>query len=551
MYGLKSIKLYFFSILKLFFLNFKNIYFKSNFYNRKLITFIPDRIFYKPSTYLSASLAVISNDFYKIIDTAPELLWKENIKDKLKFKNLHSFLWLARLDRKNNKIMTKNIIRSWINIYYNYDPSTWEMEITARRIIAWSSNTDMTLENSDKEYKENFFLSLIKQSNFLSKNLKKLLYDPSKIICCAAIILSGMMFKENESNYKIGIKELEKVVKNYFDEDGFPKSRNPEEVFICLKYLILIREWFKEAQKPIPDFLNEIISKCGSCYAMLSCSNKQFPLFNGATEINHKDYDSFLKNLKYKFISKNYEVSNLIKIKKKKFEFFIDCGNPPPTNFTKYYQAGCLAFELNSNKQKVICNSGYGKYLSPKLTSLSRSTASHSTLYINDTSSCIFQKNKFINKVYGNSLVEEHKVIKKSYIEEKDFYSITASHNGYEKKFGYIHTRSIKILKKEDKIFGHDELKKTKNYSNPLIYFIRFHIYPNIKIVKTKAGNSILISLSNGEGWLLQNQTNSFQIEKDIFFGKKNKIINNESVAISGNINKEVISIKWLIERVS
>ena len=150
MYGLKSIKLYFFSILKLLFLNFKKIYFKSNFYNRKLITFIPDRIFYKPSTYLSDSLTTISNDFYKISDAAPELLWKENIKDKLKFKNLHSFLWLARLDRKNNKIMTKNIIRSWINIYYNYDPSTWEMEITARRIIAWSSNTDITLENSDK-----------------------------------------------------------------------------------------------------------------------------------------------------------------------------------------------------------------------------------------------------------------------------------------------------------------------------------------------------------------------------------------------------------------
>ena len=66
MYSLKSIKLYFFSILELFFLNFKNIYFKSNFYNRKLITFIPDRIFYKPSTYLSDSLTTISNDFYKI-----------------------------------------------------------------------------------------------------------------------------------------------------------------------------------------------------------------------------------------------------------------------------------------------------------------------------------------------------------------------------------------------------------------------------------------------------------------------------------------------------
>jgi len=551
MYRIKSIKLYFFCIIKLFFLSFKNFYFRSNFYNKKLITFIPDRIFYNPSTYLSASLTTISNDFYKIINIAPELLWKTNTKDKIEFENLHSFLWLARLDRKNSKIITKDIIKSWINIFFNYEPNTWEMEITAKRIIAWSSNIDITLEDSGKVYKEKFFISLIKQSNFLLKNLNSLLHEKSKIICCAAIILSGLIFKENDLNYKIGIKELERIIKNYFDVTGFPKSRNPEELFICIKYLILIREWLKESQRPIPDFLNEIIHKCGNCYAILSCKNNQFPLFNGATEINHKDYDLFLKTLKYKFTNKEHEVADLVKIKKKKFEFFIDCGNPPPDNFAKYYQAGCLAFELISNKQKIICNSGYGKYSSLKLASISRSTAAHSTLYINDTSSCIFQKNKFINKIYGSSLVERHRVINKNYTEDKDFYSIIAAHNGYEKKFGYIHTRSIKILKKEDKIFGQDELKKTKNYSNSLVYFIRFHIYPGIKIVKTKAGNSILISLPNGEGWLLQNKTKNFEIEKNIFLGNKNKIINNESVTFSGNINEEIISIKWEIERVS
>ena len=153
--------------------------------------------------------------------------------------------------------------------------------------------------------------------------------------------------------------------------------------------------------------------------------------------------------------------------------------------------------------------------------------------------------------MYGNSLVQKHKIINKNYTEDKDYYSITASHNGYDKKFGYIHTRSIKILKNEDKIFGHDELKKTKNYSKPLIYFVRFHIYPNTRIVKTKAGNSILISLPNREGWLLQSKTNDFEIEKNIFLGNKNKIMNNESIFISGIISKEIIVIKWEIERVS
>ena len=64
MQKLKSIKPYFFSILKLFFLSFRNFYFKSSFYNKKLTTFVPDRIFYTPSTYLSASLTTISSDFY-------------------------------------------------------------------------------------------------------------------------------------------------------------------------------------------------------------------------------------------------------------------------------------------------------------------------------------------------------------------------------------------------------------------------------------------------------------------------------------------------------
>lgn len=551
MYKLKSIKLYFFSILKLFFLNFRNIYFKTNFYNKKLITFIPDRIFYNPSTYLSASLTTITSDFYKITNTKPKSLWKTSVKEKQEFENLHSFLWLNKLDRKNSKIITKDIIVSWINTFLNYDPHTWKMEITAKRIIAWSSNTDITLENSDKIYKEKFFLSLIKQSNFLSKNLKNLFYNPSKIICCASIILSGMMFKEYLSNYKIGIKELEKIIKNYFDDTGFPKSRNPEELFICIKYLILIREWHKESQRPIPDFLNEIISKCGNCYALLSCSNKQFPLFNGASEINYKDYDIFLKNLKYKFVNKNHEIADLIKITKKKFEFFIDCGDPPPNIFAKYYQAGCLSFELISNKQKVICNSGYGKYLSPELSSMSRSTAAHSTLYINDTSSCIFQKNQSINKVYGSSLIHKHRVIKKNYTEDKDFYFVVATHNGYEKKFGYIHTRSIKISKNEDKIFGHDELRKTKKYLGLLNYFVRFHVYPDTKIVKTTAGNSILIGLSNGEGWSLLSKTSNFEIEKNIFFGNKSRIINNESISMSGEITGEIVSIKWMIERVN
>ena len=76
-------------------------------------------------------------------------------------------------------------------------------------------------------------------------------------------------------------------------------------------------------------------------------------------------------------------------------------------------------------------------------------------------------------------------------------------------------------------------------------------MYPNIKIVKTKSGKSVLFSLPNGDGWLLKNSENIFKIEKNIFLGNKNKIINNESILISGKVDKELSVIEWEIERVN
>ena len=50
---------------------------------------------------------------------------------------------------------------------------------------------------------------------------------------------------------------------------------------------------------------------------------------------------------------------------------------------------------------------------------------------------------------------------------------------------------------------------------------------------------------------MLQSKTNDLEIEKNIFLGNKNKIINNESISISGNMSEDLISIEWDIERVS
>ena len=549
MLNLKIIRLYFFSIINLTYLKFKFFYYKTNFYNKSLLTSEPIRFLYTPSSFLIAPLMSSDDKIYKVKNFSTDKIWKSNITNNSEFENLHNFLWLVKIDRKESRSATQSILSGWINKYFNYNSKTWEINILAKRIIAWSSNADITLYKSDNNYKKKFFSSLIKQSNFLIKNIHNLPVDANKIICFAAIILSGLIFKESDSNFNYGMKELEKMLLSYFDKSGFPKSRNPEDVFISIKYLILIREWLKEAQKPSPEFLNNIILNCGKCYDFLKNSNKKLPLFNGTAEIDHDKYDIFLKQLKYNFKTNNNEKGDFYKIFHHKTELFFDAGNPPQNKFSNSYQAGCLAFELIFKGEKVICNSGFGKYLNSKLSILSRNTAAHSTLYINNTSSTLFQKNEFIRKVYGNSLTQKHKVLEKNFGEDKESYNIYAMHNGYEKKFGYLHKRSIKMLKKENKIYGIDKLYKTKDLQNLIHYFIRFHVYPGVKVVKTQGKNSALIKQPNGTGWIIKSIENNLNVERSIFLGRKNAV-NNECIYINGSTKETELSIKWEIERI-
>ena len=63
------------------------------------------------------------------------------------------------------------------------------------------------------------------------------------------------------------------------------------------------------------------------------------------------------------------------------------------------------SYHLNTfGWNKIITNCGFGSNISSKAELISRLTASQSTLTINDTSVTKFERNKLINRVFGNSI---------------------------------------------------------------------------------------------------------------------------------------------------
>ena len=543
MFGLKSVYFYLIAYQITLIKFFKKLYFSSKNYNKSLESKTPQQVYYNPNPFLLSIITSYNNQSFKISDVDPNIFWLENKKKDTE--QMHNFFWLNLIDRKTDHKKLKKIIFVWMLKNSKYRQRIWETSTLSARIISWILNIDIILNNSTFDFRKNFLDCVINQTNHLKKNIRFEKNLSKKIEILTAIILTGLVFKEYEENFDIGIKELEALVKVFFDNNGFPLSRNPDDLVFFSKYLIFCKEIIKDSQRYIPEFLEDIIEKNLNCIHFIKTPNNQLPLFNGATSLNLSQIGKYLENFKPKV--KNNNLGGLLRIKYKNHFLLVDVDRPPQRKFSKSYQSGPLSFEYFLDGIKIITNSGFGYNISKKAEFLSRLTACQSTLTINETSITKFEKNEIISKIFGNSIQDSFKSFDVLSKNENHLVGFSASNNGYEKKFGCIHKREIYLDKENNFLKGTDHIFKAKD-GYPIRYAFRFHVNPELSVVKTMSGNSALIQITKNKSLIFTIHDENLEIEKSIFFGEK-KIIDSACITISGNlVNKNKI-FNWEIKK--
>ena len=168
----------------------------------------------------------------------------------------------------------------------------------------------------------------------------------------------------------------------------------------------------------------------------------------------------------------------------------MDIGSSPIITQSNDYQSGALSFEIISSGKKLISNSGYFANKQNKLNKLSKSTALQSTLIIEDYSSCSFKSGEISGYVIDQGL----KIINKNVIFEENYWKISASHDGYIKKFGSIHNREIEFYPEQTKFVGTDKIIR-KNKNKNVKFDIRFHLNPGSKVMETQDNKLSLIHI--------------------------------------------------------
>ena len=175
--------------------NIRKIYLRSNFYDSKISKVDENNLEYKPSPHLLSSLIRYQKQKFKIEDFSLDEIWgNKNINSK-DFDRLNNFYWFFSLDLKSSKKSTQSVIQNWISYNFKYNVKSWSFDLTAKRIIAWLSCHNLTYEENNKNYTNNFNAMIKKQANHLISEINKSNLIDDKLIGCASIILVIKMKK--------------------------------------------------------------------------------------------------------------------------------------------------------------------------------------------------------------------------------------------------------------------------------------------------------------------------------------------------------------------
>ena len=194
MSNLKSIYFYFLAVQISLIKFLKKVYFRTNYYNKSLVSKTPQQFYFHPNPFLLSTIKNYKKYSFKISEIDPNIFWKKP-KNLTEQKELHNFLWLSLIDRKNDGKSLQKLINLWMLKYPKYKKNIWENTVLSKRIISWILNADIILNNGYFDFKKKFLSKIIMQANHLKKNIKFEKNHISRIEILTALLLTGLVFK--------------------------------------------------------------------------------------------------------------------------------------------------------------------------------------------------------------------------------------------------------------------------------------------------------------------------------------------------------------------
>jgi uncharacterized heparinase superfamily protein len=481
---------------------------------------------------LRTSDPTISAEFYgghfsfagKTVDTDGNSPFDISPPSRLWAVELHSFGWLRHMRAADTIVARANaraLVEDWIRNCGRGHPVGWDKDVIARRVLAWLSQSPMVLDGCDQDFHRKFIRVLVRQVRYLRRTINDAQDGLPRMRMCIALMAACVSISGQARHFPQTSRRLDQEIERQILPDGGHISRNPAAILEILADLLPVRQAIiAQGQSPSQVVMNAI-DRMTPMIRFFRHGDGAFAHFNGmsttptdlvATLLAYDDARGAPPNNAAHSAYQRLAAGHTVVI--------ADVGAPPPVAVSREAHAGCLSFELSHGVNRLVINCGVPAPNHADWRYVARTTAAHSTLTINDKSSCLFLTGRRVRQGLGVPILfgPDNVVIKRE--ETNEGTAISARHNGYEERFGFLHERVLSLAVDGNQLDGIDRITQPGPAAGRgrNRYAIRFHLHPSVKASQMRGGGSVLLACPSGEAWEFWAEQCDLGIEESIYF---------------------------------
>lgn len=527
----------------------RNALYKTGIYDWSLRGRTPDRLRGVPvNPAEGASIegrAVLDGDYilYGKARHLGDLPWKNTGLSQQEAATLHRFTFLGGLQAlgsddaadKGRELMTR-----WINLYGRWKPIAWDPAITGGRLTNWLCAYGFLRNPDHPGFELTLLDSASAQLRHLSRTIEESAAGSETIEAAEGLILGALCLAGMETVLDAGLAALEIAVTRQVLPDGGHYQRNPMIQQDVLIRLIRIRDTLAAAHVPVAHWMDLAIMRMAAMLRALCHSDGRLALFNGATEGDAESITRTLKAVGSKVKALwSAPHTGFQRIEAAGAVIIADAGAAAIAGADHDAHAGLLSFEFSRKKHRIIVNCGAHGDRSNEWNAMLRNTAAHSTLVVDDTNAVE------VLSAGGLGRLQADISCRRSEAEGSTFIQMT--HGGYRPTFGLVHGRDLYLSASGDDLRGRDVLTLTNDHMgrHATQFCVRFHLHPVVKAEMAGGGDSVVLKITEREGWRFRAAGGVIGLEDSIYMGTPGLVRRAQQITLSGPVIAPTTEVKW------
>ena len=414
---------------------------------------------------------------------------------------VHAFGWLRHLRAADTPLARSNaraIVEDWLAMHGRPGGEiVWDADVTARRALSFLAQSPLILRDADHDLYRDFVRSLLRHANVLRSGIGTSEPGLPRIQASTAIALIGLSLSNQERLAKTGLERLDQELQAQILPDGGHVSRNPAALVDVLVDLLPLRQALIARGLSPSETLMNSVDRMMPMLRFFRHGDSAFAHFNGvassagglvATLIS---YDEILGAPAASATYSGYE-----RVAAGSSLLLVDAGGPPPIAYSTQAHAGTLAFEFSRGAQRIVINCGAPASRHQHLRRAARRSAAHSTAVLNEESS-----SRFSGPAADAQIVSGMRnVVCKRQSASDGSTVLKMSHDGYQRRYGLVHERSLRLAAGGDILEGVDRFTGTPELRH-LAFAVRFHLHHAIAVHATDRRSALDLRLPDESIW--------------------------------------------------